>query len=122
MPPNPDELALLAGIAAHPDADLPRLVLADWLEEHGFDRRAEFIRLSCEIANKETLPRAAQNPFVYLWKRQQELIDDHLPELLLPGTELLLALKPRFRRGFVDGLETHVRDFLPQLAGAPDSE
>ena len=110
---NPDELALLAGVAAHPDADLPRLVYADWLEERGFDRRAEFIRLQCDIATKETLPRAAQNVFVYLWKRQQELIDDHLAEVLGPVAEPLATHKPRFRRGFVDELELHVRDFLP---------
>ena len=65
---NPDELALLAGVAAHPDADLPRLVFADWLEERGFERRAEFIRLQCDIATKETLPRAAQNVFPSIGK------------------------------------------------------
>ena len=110
---NPDELALLAGIAAHADADLPRLVYADWLEERGFDRRAEFIRLQCEVAGKETLPRAALNAFVYLWKRQQELIDDHLPEILGPLAEPLAGARPRLRRGFVDELEMHVRDYLP---------
>lgn len=113
MTTHPDELALLATVAAHPAADLPRLVLADWLEEHGFDRRAEFIRLQCEIAAKETLPRAALNAFAYLWRRQQELLDHHLPELLGPLAQPLANAKPRFRRGFVDELTLHVRDFLP---------
>jgi len=45
---HPDWNALLAGIAAHPDADLPRLVAADWLEERGEEDRAAFIRLQCE--------------------------------------------------------------------------
>jgi uncharacterized protein (TIGR02996 family) len=40
----PDERAFLAKIVAHPDDDLPRLVYADWLEEHGQPARAEFIR------------------------------------------------------------------------------
>jgi uncharacterized protein (TIGR02996 family) len=40
-----DELAFLRGICDSPDDDAPRLVLADWLEEHGQGERAEFIRL-----------------------------------------------------------------------------
>jgi len=113
MTPNPDELALLAGIAAHPNADLPRLVFADWLEERGFGLRAEFIRLQCEIASKETLPRHALDAFAYLWKRQQELIDDHLPEVLGPVAAPLADARPTLRRGFVDEVEMHVRAFLP---------
>jgi uncharacterized protein (TIGR02996 family) len=38
----------------HPDDDVPRLVLADWLEEHGSNEaeraRADFIRLQCRLA------------------------------------------------------------------------
>jgi uncharacterized protein (TIGR02996 family) len=40
--------ALLAAIAAAPDDDLPRLVLADWLEERD-DPLGEFIRLQIEL-------------------------------------------------------------------------
>ena len=46
-----DRDALLAGILADPDADLPRLVFADWLEETGHPAncaRAEYIRLAIE--------------------------------------------------------------------------
>jgi uncharacterized protein (TIGR02996 family) len=46
----------LAAILADPDDDLPRLVYADWLEEHG-DDRAEFIRVQCELA-----PLSAEGP------------------------------------------------------------
>jgi uncharacterized protein (TIGR02996 family) len=46
---HPDWLALVAAIRATPDDDLPRLVAADWLEEHGEPERAEFIRLQCEL-------------------------------------------------------------------------
>jgi uncharacterized protein (TIGR02996 family) len=42
-----DEDALLAAILADPDDDTPRLVYADWLDEHGRHDRAEFIRLQC---------------------------------------------------------------------------
>ncbi|MCE9562652.1 MAG: TIGR02996 domain-containing protein [Planctomycetes bacterium] len=40
--------ALMAAIIANPDEDTPRLVFADWLQEHGDEHdqaRAEFIRL-----------------------------------------------------------------------------
>ncbi len=40
-----DESALLRGICIDPDADLPRLVYADWLDEHGRSDRANLIRL-----------------------------------------------------------------------------
>jgi uncharacterized protein (TIGR02996 family) len=43
--------AFLAAIRARPNDDLPRLVFADWLNEHGENARAEFIRLQCELAN-----------------------------------------------------------------------
>jgi uncharacterized protein (TIGR02996 family) len=42
-----DEEALLAAILAHPDEDTPRLMYADWLDEHGQPERAEFIRIQC---------------------------------------------------------------------------
>jgi uncharacterized protein (TIGR02996 family) len=40
-----DEAALLDVIRAQPDEDTPRLMYADWLQEHGQPERAEFIRL-----------------------------------------------------------------------------
>jgi uncharacterized protein (TIGR02996 family) len=44
---HPEELALLAAIHAEPRDDTPRLVYADWLQEHGQEEYAEFIRLQC---------------------------------------------------------------------------
>src|SRR5881275_1349595 len=46
----PDEIAFLRTILEDPDADGPRLVYADWLEEHGETARAEFIRVQIELA------------------------------------------------------------------------
>jgi len=44
-PAIPDEqAALLAGIVARPDDDTARLVYADWLQEHGDERQAQYIR------------------------------------------------------------------------------
>ncbi len=45
-----DEQALLQTVLQNPDDDAPRLVLADFLEEHGQEERAEFIRVQCELA------------------------------------------------------------------------
>jgi uncharacterized protein (TIGR02996 family) len=39
-----DETALIAAICARPDDDTPRLVYADWLDDHGWEDRADFIR------------------------------------------------------------------------------
>lgn len=44
-----EEIAL-AEIMASPEDDVPRLIFADWLEEHGDEARAEFIRVQVELA------------------------------------------------------------------------
>jgi uncharacterized protein (TIGR02996 family) len=43
-----DRAALLAAICSHPDEDTPRLVFADWLDEHGEGKRAAYIRAQIE--------------------------------------------------------------------------
>lgn len=47
-----DEAAFLRAILAAPDDDLPRLVYADWLEEHGKAKLAERIRR--QVGNGKT--------------------------------------------------------------------
>jgi uncharacterized protein (TIGR02996 family) len=42
--------ALLRCVIEAPDDDTPRLIFADWLEEHGEGARAEFVRVQCRIA------------------------------------------------------------------------
>jgi uncharacterized protein (TIGR02996 family) len=44
------ERALLRAVLEYPDDDNPRLVMADWWEEHGQSARAEFCRVQCELA------------------------------------------------------------------------
>src|SRR4029450_12736445 len=46
---GPELRALLAACHADPDDDTPRLVLADWLDEHD-DPRGECVRLQCQLA------------------------------------------------------------------------
>lgn len=45
-----DESALLAAVIADPADDAPRLVYADWLDDHGEEARAEFIRTQIALA------------------------------------------------------------------------
>src|SRR6476659_5225140 len=45
--------SLYQAIYANPDDDTPRLVYADWLDEHDQPERAEFIRVQIELANRE---------------------------------------------------------------------
>jgi uncharacterized protein (TIGR02996 family) len=47
------EQAFLQAIRDASDDDTPRLIYADWLEEHGQSDRADFIRLQCRLARRE---------------------------------------------------------------------
>src|SRR5262245_28679842 len=52
MPTHPipaDQLALLWAVIEAPADDAPRLVYADWLEEHGDPTQAEYIRAAVEM-------------------------------------------------------------------------
>jgi uncharacterized protein (TIGR02996 family) len=44
---------LLDAICDRPDDDTPRLVFADWLQEHGQENYARFIRLQCAAAREK---------------------------------------------------------------------
>jgi uncharacterized protein (TIGR02996 family) len=48
--------ALLKALCENPDEDTPRLVYADWLQEHGDETRAEFIR--AQVRHGELLRNA----------------------------------------------------------------
>lgn len=74
-----DEWAgFVRGIRAEPEEDTPRLVAADWLDDHGEHERAELIRLQCQIdpqlfpladlANKEWAIFESHAPFWFSWR------------------------------------------------------
>jgi uncharacterized protein (TIGR02996 family) len=71
---QPTVLALLRESKECPEDDAPRLVLADWLEEHGDSERAEFLRLQLRLA-----PGSAFSPGERrrLENRVSELFDRH---------------------------------------------
>ncbi len=69
MPAFPTHPGLEAAVIADDEDDLPRLVYADWLEEHDDPDRAEFIRVQCRLG--ELSPAEAE--WVDLNERQAEL-------------------------------------------------
>jgi uncharacterized protein (TIGR02996 family) len=58
-----DRAALLRAILEDPADDAPRLVYADWLDEHGDIARAEFIRLQCTLARPDAPEPECDYPF-----------------------------------------------------------
>jgi uncharacterized protein (TIGR02996 family) len=93
--------AFLEDIREHPDDDAPRLVYADWLDEHGQPDRAEFIRLQYR---RERLSRT--NPQRHaLLRRERELLRAYGAQWLGPLCEVAPVKRWQFRRGFPDRLD-----------------
>jgi uncharacterized protein (TIGR02996 family) len=96
-PPRPEVLAFLRDAKDHPEDDTPRLVLADWLDEHGDEAdqaRAAHLRAQCRLARlKRGDPGWAE-----LTQEVQELEDPYAIRWL--G----LMAKGGPRRTFVRGL------------------
>jgi uncharacterized protein (TIGR02996 family) len=81
---HPENPALLAAVIADAEDDAPRLVYADWLEEHGDPDRAAFIRNQCALFDKspgdpDYVDLTERRPEVSaaLWRRQ---LGPQLPE------------------------------------------
>jgi uncharacterized protein (TIGR02996 family) len=105
-------------ILANPDDDTPRLIYADWLEEHGEYAQSDFIRAQCELAKL--------SPDDPLYSRAQ--IREHATRLKWApswtGSLSRWALNIRPRRGFAGLLRTttipsFVRDAAALLQSAP---
>lgn len=113
MTPDP---ALAAAVAAAPDDDLPRLVLADWLDDRGRPDHAEFVRAQVRLAATDPW-----EPFAVLCRHRRpewatgDPWRDTLPRV--DGTALEWHPDRAFRRGF--GWALRVRDVRWLLAEAP---
>jgi uncharacterized protein (TIGR02996 family) len=81
-PPRPEVLAFLDDIKQNPHDDTPRLILADWLEEHD-DERGEFLRVQCELARQTTKGRRQAD----LKARERELLSQFERVWLAPLRE-----------------------------------
>jgi uncharacterized protein (TIGR02996 family) len=140
-----DRTAFLRAIAADPEDDTPRLVFADWLDEHDDPQRAEFIRVQVELARRpprrwcggrrpakaEPLGAGTAEPPAWcrcawcrLSRRQADLARDHIsvwaaealePVLARPRTDTPPAV--RFYRGCAEFLQIATSDLMPH-AGA----
>jgi uncharacterized protein (TIGR02996 family) len=111
------EDAFLQAIGAAPQDDTPRLVYADWLQEHGGPAeaaRGEFIRAQCLLAAGELPPERQER----LQGRLRELLERYQAEWL--GPLHLPSLRWQFRRGLVEalshtGLFQQVEDAGPRM-------
>jgi len=120
--------AFIRRIAEAPDDDTPRLVYADWLDEHGDPDRAEFIRVQCELAKRpyrdffaadywggqldEPEDMKALNR---LRKREAELTRAHAR--IAAGTPGKDELTARWIRGFVVSVRGPLAVLLEHLPG-----
>src|SRR5947208_8065654 len=100
------EAAFLRLILADPDADGPRLVYADWLDEHGDPARAEFIRLQCRMAGL-----SSSDPlFPDLFARESHLLDEHEDGWL--GELRHSLVRWTFDRGFLEEITLSLPTYL----------
>jgi uncharacterized protein (TIGR02996 family) len=97
--------AFLRAICEAPDDDTPRLVYADWLEEHGQAERAEFIRAQCALAGATAGPNR-----LALEARARELLKRYGEEWARPLAERVQEWT--FHRGFIDEVRVEARAFL----------
>ena len=106
-----DEFALLRTIRKHPDADLPRLVYADWLDDRGDEDRAEFIRLQIDRYRRSTTDPTARG---IGWREYQILVAHELAwkAELPPGFRTGAA----FRRGLIHRANCCGRDLFSVTA------
>jgi uncharacterized protein (TIGR02996 family) len=115
--------AFLQAIIDAPEDDTPRLVYADWLDEHGDPERAEFIRVQCELARlpeppgsslrKPTAePQQVERRRARLGRRARGLLRRHLKEWRHDIPDTLYASPSTFRRGFIETAYLSCEDFL----------
>jgi uncharacterized protein (TIGR02996 family) len=119
-----EHAAFRAAVLAQPEADEPRLVYADWLEERG-EPRGEFIRVQVELAG---LPHCAApggwfecggcRPCQFR-SREAELLAAHDEEWStadLGGLSGGAAWPHTYRRGFLERLELSAAEWLAHAA------
>jgi uncharacterized protein (TIGR02996 family) len=96
--------SFLQAILDDPEADTPRLIFADWLEEHG-DPRGEFIHLQYRLEREPNHPHRGE------WaEREADLCDKHAHAWV--GPLVPVVEEPIFRRGFLEEAELRAEYFL----------
>ncbi len=133
------EAAFLKEILADPEADCPRLLFADWLDENDQRERAEFVRVQCALAGlrctseplcellNSDMPEHLQGWCMEccridaLRRRERELLDTHRLSWAMPLPQLLRVTEWHgetrdlpwiFRCGLVESIECAAADWL----------
>jgi uncharacterized protein (TIGR02996 family) len=101
---------LVRAVLVAPEDDAPRLIYADWLDEHGRPERAEFVRVQC--AMDRIPPKTAR--WQPLHDRAARLEREWRSEWA--GAALKRVQNVEFRRGFVDRVRLTVDQFLTSAA------
>jgi uncharacterized protein (TIGR02996 family) len=129
--PTDEQRAFWAAIREAPEDDAPRLVYADWLEDHGDPERAEFIRVQCALAKLGPDRRKGRKERVPLEAREKALLEAHRDRWLAPLREVLRGSNHplydeddwlndlELRRGFADG-QHFTLEAARRLAAAGD--
>jgi uncharacterized protein (TIGR02996 family) len=108
MMARPEVLAFLHDSKENPDDDTPRLILADWLEDHG-DERGLFVRLQCQRAKAEEMS-----------VEETELLHRHRSGWL--GHLVEKDIRTEFRRGLIEASGGTRKLLSKRLASLPVSE
>ncbi|HEY7427857.1 MAG TPA: TIGR02996 domain-containing protein [Gemmataceae bacterium] len=121
--------AFIQAIREAPHDDTPRLIYADWLEEHGQADRADFIRIQCQLTRMTDPHPGLFSGFFSLKAREEGLLRRNWNEWVCPLREIVGPRYQRygmnwlggeyhpdgrehFRRGFVDRLSLHAESFI----------
>jgi uncharacterized protein (TIGR02996 family) len=127
---------LLAAVRAEPDADEPRMILADWHMERG-NPRGEFIAAMCRLATGGLNPARR----IETRKRAEKLLEKNIDTWAAPAAAVLADKKVRatpliarfnapgarrrnvvFRRGFIDKVRASASKFLDHGQALLDAE
>lgn len=101
--------ALMRAICENPDDDTPRLVFADWLQEHGEDDRAEFIRAQVRLELGEENAALRERTKLLLteygeeWSEPVRAVGASLVSYRKPTPQSINGIE--FRRGFPYGVQ-----------------
>jgi uncharacterized protein (TIGR02996 family) len=98
--------AFLDAALEAPDDDAPRLILADWLEDHGQTERADFIR--AQLALAQSSPGSPER--LELRAHARALLEEHGSAWAGPLPRLVEAYE--FRRGLVEWARLSSRRLL----------
>jgi uncharacterized protein (TIGR02996 family) len=102
------EKAFLSDIVAHSADDAPRLIYADWLDEHGDTDRADHIRTAVALAHLGDYDERRPE----LLRREQELFLQHGDRWSKPLYKFTRRIE--FRRGFVGKMTLQMDKFLKE--------